>query len=124
MGKKHFGFFQTAETGKRNPNSGVKDSGANHYPRAPARDHVEQCRSAPNSIRETLRPEFEPDKQCSTMQHSQFNVNTLIVWGVICVCKCLNIFLTNKHNVIYALAFRLETDSILMIGCDQVNMYK
>ena len=29
-------FFQTAETGNRTPNSGVKGSGANHYPRAPA----------------------------------------------------------------------------------------
>ena len=29
--------FQTAETGNRTPNSGVKGSGANHYPRAPAR---------------------------------------------------------------------------------------
>ena len=36
MGKKHFCFFQTAETGKRTPDSGVKGSGANHYPRAPA----------------------------------------------------------------------------------------
>ena len=27
---------QTAETGNRTPNSGVKGSGANHYPRAPA----------------------------------------------------------------------------------------
>ena len=36
MGKKHFCFFQTAETGNRAPNSGVKGSGANHYPRAPA----------------------------------------------------------------------------------------
>ena len=36
MGKKHFCFFQTAETGNRTPNSGVKSSGANHYPRAPA----------------------------------------------------------------------------------------
>ena len=35
MGKKHFGFFHTAETGKRTPNSGVKGSGVNHYPRAP-----------------------------------------------------------------------------------------
>ena len=32
MGKKHFCFFQTAETGNRTPNSGVKGSGANHYP--------------------------------------------------------------------------------------------
>ena len=36
MGKKHFCFLQTAETGNRAPNSGVKGSGANHYPRAPA----------------------------------------------------------------------------------------
>ena len=36
MGKKHFCFFQTAETGNRTPNSSVKGSGANHYPRAPA----------------------------------------------------------------------------------------
>ena len=33
-----FCFFQTAETGNRTPDSGVKGSGANHYPRAPARD--------------------------------------------------------------------------------------
>ena len=32
-----FCFFQTAETGNRTPNSGVKGSGANHYPRATAR---------------------------------------------------------------------------------------
>ena len=37
MGKKHFCFFETAETGNRAPNSGVKGIGANHYPRAPAR---------------------------------------------------------------------------------------
>ena len=43
MGKKHFCFFQTAETGNRTPNSGVKGSGANHYPRAPAQySHIEE----------------------------------------------------------------------------------
>ena len=36
MGKKHLCFFETAEIGNRTPNSGVKGSGANHYPRAPA----------------------------------------------------------------------------------------
>ena len=36
MGKKQFCFFQTADTGNRTPDSGVKGSGANHYPRAPA----------------------------------------------------------------------------------------
>ena len=34
MGKKHFCCFQTTETGNRTPNSSVKGSGANHYPRA------------------------------------------------------------------------------------------
>ena len=32
MGKKHFCFLLTAETGKQTPNSSVKGSGANHYP--------------------------------------------------------------------------------------------
>ena len=36
-GRNIFCFFQTAETGNRTPNSGVKGSGANHYLRAPAR---------------------------------------------------------------------------------------
>ena len=35
-GRNIFCFFQTAESGNRTPNSGVKGSGANHYPRAPA----------------------------------------------------------------------------------------
>ena len=43
MGKKHFCFFQTAETGNRTPNFGVKGSGANHYPRAPAHEFSRKC---------------------------------------------------------------------------------
>ena len=35
-GRNIFCFFQTAETRNRTPNCGVKGSGANHYPRAPA----------------------------------------------------------------------------------------
>ena len=35
-GRNYFCFFQTAETGNQTPNSGVRGSGANHYPRAPA----------------------------------------------------------------------------------------
>ena len=35
-GEETFCFFQTAETGNRTPNSGVKGSGSNHNPRAPA----------------------------------------------------------------------------------------
>ena len=45
MGRKQFCFFQTAETGNRTPDSGVKGSGANHYPRAPARASLEPLRS-------------------------------------------------------------------------------
>ena len=36
-GRNIFSFFQTAESGNRTPNSGVRGSDANHYPRAPAR---------------------------------------------------------------------------------------
>ena len=39
-GRNIFCFFQTAETGNRTPNSGVKGSGANHYPRAPAKNSL------------------------------------------------------------------------------------
>ena len=35
-GRNNFCFFQTADTGNRTPDFGVKGSGANHYPRAPA----------------------------------------------------------------------------------------
>ena len=45
-GRNIFCFFQTAETGNRTPNSAVKGSGANHYPRAPAR-RCNQCLSSP-----------------------------------------------------------------------------
>ena len=48
MGKKHFCFFQTAETGNRTPNSGVKGSGANHYPRAPAQQHLTSQLTSPS----------------------------------------------------------------------------
>ena len=46
-GRNIFCFFQTAETGNRTPDSGVKGSGANHYPRAPA--PVETRERSPNS---------------------------------------------------------------------------
>ena len=36
MGKKHFLFLSNRRDREPNPNSGVKGSGANHYPRAPA----------------------------------------------------------------------------------------
>ena len=48
-------FFQTAETGNRTPDSGVKGSGANHYPRAPAR----AVRSKPICLLSVYRGETE-----------------------------------------------------------------
>ena len=50
MGKKQFCFFQTAETGNRTPNSGVKGSGANHYPRAPAQHDPWQCHGIDTAV--------------------------------------------------------------------------
>ena len=47
-GRNNFCFFQTAETGNRTPDSGVKGSGANHYPRAPA--HMMLERKAQSTI--------------------------------------------------------------------------
>ena len=41
-GRNIFLFLSTAETGNRTPDSGVKGSGANHYPRAPAHLNGEQ----------------------------------------------------------------------------------
>ena len=38
-GRNIFCFFQTAETGNRTPNCGMKCSCANHYPRGPALKH-------------------------------------------------------------------------------------
>ena len=51
MGKKQFCFFQTAETGNRTPDSGVKGSGANHYPRAPAlQDTIDSIDDVPQRV--------------------------------------------------------------------------
>ena len=55
-GRNIFCFFQTAETGNRTPNSGVKGSGANYYPRAPARilwelpEYTPQAQTIPHQI--------------------------------------------------------------------------
>ena len=49
-GRNIFCFFQTAETGNRIPNSGVKGSGANHYPRAPARSAEIQTWQFPDRL--------------------------------------------------------------------------
>ena len=55
MGKKHFCFFQTAESGNRTPISGVKGSGANHYPRAPAHFDLEHVKKLISRLNVGLR---------------------------------------------------------------------
>ena len=47
-GEETFCFFQTAETGNRAPNSSVKGSGANHYPRSPVQQ-VNACGHFPEN---------------------------------------------------------------------------
>ena len=64
MGKKHVCFFETADTGNRTPNSGVKGSGANHYPRAPA------------LLRRSIRVR-QPDHQWSCRLNNHIIINRL-----------------------------------------------
>ena len=67
-GEETFLFFQTAKTGKRTPNSSVKGSGANHYPRAPALKACVSYRIKSHLIKivflwtiETLAKGYSPD---------------------------------------------------------------
>ena len=53
-GRNIFCFFQTAEPGNRTPNSGVKGSGANHYPRAPAHYRGQQLQVCEKWVNTTL----------------------------------------------------------------------
>ena len=55
MEKKHLCFFQTAETGNRTPNSGVKGSGTNYYHRAPARFALVFVSAYNNWVRDIMR---------------------------------------------------------------------
>ena len=64
MGKKQFCFFQTAETGNRTPDPGVKGSGANHYPRAPAQ-HV-----------------YKHDKSILRLRTTEWDIIRFLAWGV------------------------------------------
>ena len=72
MGKKQFCFFQTAETGNRTLDSGVKGSGANHYPRAPALHSLNMNLSYFNTQLSTLLKflQMEGDKKIWLDSHS------------------------------------------------------
>ena len=69
MGKKHFCFFQTAESGNRTPNSGVKGSGANHYPSPPPRpSRQKEARSPDCAILLWIIYSAQYHRQHSTLQ--------------------------------------------------------
>ena len=70
-----FCFFQTAETGNRTPNSGVKGSGANHYPRAPAEIMV--FRGAVYKLKSRVSS-TEPCSTCSSKLVSEKDLSILI----------------------------------------------
>ena len=67
-GEKTFSFFfQDAETGNRTPDSSVKGSGANHYPRDPA-PQLQYMGENSNCIFSALRISFDPSSAPSA-QH-------------------------------------------------------
>ena len=79
MGKKHFLFLSNRRN--REPNPGVKGSGGNHYPRAPARFtrkslRFSTCRwlRAISTSRSEKRPNFVVDKWGESMRSCSWNV--------------------------------------------------
>ena len=73
-GRNIFCFFQTAETGNRAPNSGVKGSGANHYPRAPALDSLARVVLPLPPFDSLARVVITPVHLTHTRLHTQCNV--------------------------------------------------
>ena len=76
MGKKQFCFFQTAETGNRTPDSGVKGSGANHYPRAPAR--------APSKHEPSYQCRITVGPPSTTLAQHWFYIGTTCLMARVC----------------------------------------
>ena len=89
MGKKHFCFFQPAETGNRTPNSSVKGSGANHYPKAPAL--------------------FQTNKKDSTIL-----LGDQILYIVIIVMQCLSTTKTLFSNLFFKTVVKFNVDNIII----------
>ena len=79
MGKTHFCFCQTAETGKRTPNSSVKGSGANHYPRAPARPNARcyQVSVLPFKAKIQYLLTLQVSRYCILASQNRFIITTL-----------------------------------------------
>ena len=82
-------FFQTAETGNQTPNSGVKGSGANHYPRAPAHCVMEKIKAI-KGIRITILPWKSKRQYLLTCK-----VNRTSFW----LCKA-ELLCDNRHTLV------------------------
>ena len=74
-GRNIFCFFETAETGNRTPNSGVKGSGANHYPRAPAQQHEQVDKNWTTFLSSNICQQVDTFNNFATM--SRKHVDTL-----------------------------------------------
>ena len=70
-GRNSFCFSQTAKTGNRTPNSGVKSSGANRYPRAPALC-LDKCHSQ-RQMSQLCLDKCHSQRQMSQHYHDQFD---------------------------------------------------
>ena len=100
MGKKHFCFFQTAETGERTPNSSVKGSGANHYPRAPALADAEDV-GLPTKFRFNVGQASQPIA-------GSMPVNRLRRWALILHWVCYILWQT---RAIHPICFNVDLQS-------------
>ena len=117
MGKKHFCFFQTAESGNRTPNSGVKGSGANHYPRAPA---LLVCvQPLVSHARPNVRPCGHEMFSCPYFLVLIFNVTT-ISCPMLRALSCLTMFC--DHNFSLVCRFNLQfSQNCINIDTDEIQ---
>ena len=100
MGKKHLCFFQTAETGKQTPNSGVKGSGANHYPRGSAPAFV-RCWTNVEDVEPTLY-------KCHTNVFVCWDITTYVQQRVSFRYICFWVFSLYSINPLTAKLFNLN----------------
>ena len=109
MGKKQFCFFQTAETGNRTPDSGVKGSGANHYPRAPAQYPLEKQEFGRVTSKLIISENIGRMINLSTLSQSTFRQLSKN-YTSICLSRTYEILLRNR------LFFKLQKSIALLIS--------
>ena len=106
MGKKQFCFFQTAETGNRTPDSGVKGSGANHYPRAPALVIIKIALLKKNENSRILNvvksPKIRNSLNTRKVTYAKITICTVFCWPSI---NPLKIFFSNRSGFITIILF-------------------